>query len=99
MEWDTYNHSVFLLYYPLVRVTKYRRQVSVDELSKFAKDTFERISKAYPITLVEWHHEKDHVHLLFKAQPKTKLTIFVHAYKSASSRLNKRDFPRVKSFL
>ncbi|EOG22222.1 TPA: IS200/IS605 family transposase, partial [Enterococcus faecium] len=27
MELDTNNHSVFLLYYHLVLVTKYRRQV------------------------------------------------------------------------
>ncbi len=36
---------------------------------------------------------------MFKAQPKTELTKFINAYKSASSRLIKRDFPRVKKFL
>lgn len=46
MELDTNNHSVFLLYYHLVLVTKYRRQVIDDEISEFefAKNTFERIS-------------------------------------------------------
>ncbi|MBM6936884.1 IS200/IS605 family transposase, partial [Enterococcus cecorum] len=34
-----------------------------------------------------------------KAHPKTELTKFINAYKSASSRLIKRDFPRVKQFL
>ncbi len=60
---------------------------------------FERISESYHITLVEWNHDKDHVHIMFKAQPKTELTKFINAYKSASSRLIKRDFPRVKQFL
>ncbi len=55
--------------------------------------------KSYHITLVEWNHDKDHVHIMFKAQPKTELTKFINAYKSASSRLIKRDFPRVKQFL
>ncbi|OUK17993.1 IS200/IS605 family transposase, partial [Enterococcus faecium] len=59
----------------------------------------ERISESYHITLVEWNHDKDHVHIMFKAQPKTELTKFINAYKSASSRLIKRDFPRVKQFL
>jgi putative transposase len=100
MELDTNNHSVFLLYYHLVLVTKYRRQVIDDEISDYAKTTFERISpESYHITLVEWNHDKDHVHIMFKAQPKTELTKFINAYKSASSRLIKRDFPRVKQFL
>lgn len=99
MELDTNNHSVFLLYYHLILVTKYRRQVIDDEISEHAKTTFERISESYHITLVEWNHDKDHVHIMFKAQPKTELTKFINAYKSASSRLIKRDFPRVKQFL
>ena len=74
MELDTNNHSVFLLYYHLVLVTKYRRQVIDDEISDYAKTTFERISESYHITLVEWNHDKDHVHIMFKAQPKTELT-------------------------
>ena len=93
------NHSVFLLYYHLVLVTKYRRQVIDDEISDYAKDTFERNSESYHITLVEWNHDKDYVHIMFKAHPKTELSKFINAYKSASSRLKKRDFPRVKQFI
>ena len=99
MELDTNNHSVFLLYYHLVLVTKYRRQVIDDEISEFAKITFVRIAESYHITLVEWNHDEDHVHIMFKAQPKTELTKFINAYKSASSRLIKRDYPRVKQYL
>lgn len=99
MELDTNNHSVFLLYYHLVLVTKYRRQVIDNEISNYAKATFERISESYHINLVEWKHDKEHVHIMFKAQPKTELTKFINTYKSASSRLIKRDYPRVKQFL
>lgn len=96
MELDSNNHSVFLLYYHLVLVTKYRRQVIGDEVSEFAKSIFVRIAASYNITLVKWNHDKDHVHMMFKAHPKTELTKFINAYKSASSRLIKRDFPSVK---
>ncbi|TKO26267.1 IS200/IS605 family transposase, partial [Enterococcus faecium] len=41
MELDTNNHSVFLLYYHHDLVTKYRRQVIHDEISDYAKTTFE----------------------------------------------------------
>ncbi|NLM68299.1 MAG: IS200/IS605 family transposase, partial [Enterococcus sp.] len=49
MDLDTNNHSVFLLYYHLVLVTKYRRQVIDEEISEFAKITFERIAEPYRI--------------------------------------------------
>ncbi|WP_416246488.1 IS200/IS605 family transposase [Enterococcus faecium] len=99
MELDTNNHLVFLLYYHLVLVTKYRRQVIDVEISEFAKNSFERMSESYRVTLVEWSFEKDNVHIMFKAHSKTELTTFINASKRSSSRLIKRDFPRVKQFL
>ncbi|TKL71981.1 transposase, partial [Enterococcus faecium] len=53
MELDTNNHSVFILYYHLVLVTKYRRQVIDDEISDYEKTTLERNSESYHITLLE----------------------------------------------
>ncbi|MFL0405839.1 IS200/IS605 family transposase, partial [Bacillus nitratireducens] len=93
------NHSVFLLYYHLVLVVKYRRNVFDDDISDYAKDMFVRLSENYNITLIEWNHDVDHVHILFKAHPNTEMTKFINAYKSASSRLIKRDFPQVKKKL
>ena len=58
---------------------------------------FERIEKSYGITLVEWNHDIDHIHIMFKAQPKTELSKFINAYKSASSRLIKKEFPDIKN--
>ena len=69
MELDSNCHSVFLLYYHLVLVVKYRRNVFDDTISEFAKDMFVRIGVPYHITLVQWNHDKDHVHIMFKAKP------------------------------
>ncbi|MGU3442381.1 IS200/IS605 family transposase [Bacillus cereus] len=99
MKLDSNNHSVFLLYYHLVLVVKYRRNVFDDDISDYAKDMFVRLSENYNITLVEWNHDVDHVHILFKAHPNTEMTKFINAYKSASSRLIKRDFPQVRKKL
>ncbi|MCU5545118.1 IS200/IS605 family transposase [Bacillus cereus] len=99
MKLDSNNHSVFLLYYHLVLVVKYRRNVFDDDMSDYAKDMFVRLSENYNITLVEWNHDVDHVHILFKAHPNTEMTKFINAYKSASSRLIKRDFSQVKKKL
>ena len=77
MNLDTNNHSVFLLYYHLVLVVKYRRQVFDDTMSEFAKDIFLRISKLHNITLEQWNHDKDHVHIMFCAQLNTELSKFI----------------------
>ena len=99
MELDNNNHSVFLLYYHLVLVVKYRRKVFTDEMSQYAKDIFARLSKPYNISLEEWNHDIDHVHIMFKAHPNSEISKFINAYKSASSRLIKRDFPEVRQKL
>ncbi len=99
MELDNNAHSVFLLYYHLILVIKYRRNVITDPISNRAKAIFEYIAPNYAITLVEWNHDKDHVHILFKAHPKTEISKFINAYKSASSRLVKKENPAVREKL
>lgn len=99
MELDTNAHSVFSLHYHLILVVKYRRQVFTDAISNRAKEIFEYIAPTYKIELVEWKHDKDHVHVLFKGQPKTELSKFINAYKSASSRLLKKEFPTIRQKL
>lgn len=99
MKLDTNAHSVFLLHYHLILVVKYRRQIFTDEISERAKEIFEYIAPSYKIELVEWNHDKDHVHILFKGQPKTEISKFINAYKSASSRLLKKEFPVIRQRL
>lgn len=99
MELDNNNHSVFLMYYHLVLVIKYRRKVIDDRISNRLKEIFEYIAPNYNIDLQEWNHDKDHVHILFKAQPNSELSKFINAYKSASSRLIKKEYPIIKKSL
>ncbi|WP_121615734.1 IS200/IS605 family transposase [Virgibacillus halodenitrificans] len=99
MKLDSNNHSVFSMHYHLVLVVKYRREVFDDKVSDFAKDMFVKLGEKYNISLVEWNNDKDHVHILFKAHPNTELSKFINAYKSASSRLIKKDFPQVRKKL
>ncbi len=99
MKLDSNNHSVFSLNYHLVLVIKYRKQVLNDDISNRLKEIFEYISPNYNITLEEWEHDKDHVHVLFKAHPNSELSKFINSYKSASSRLVKKEFPTIKQKL
>lgn len=99
MKLDNNKHSVFLLYYHLVLVIKYRRHVFNENISNRAEEIFEYIAPNYNITLEEWNHDKDHVHILFKAHPNTEISKFINAYKSASSRLLKKEFPKIRQKL
>ena len=99
MNLDSNAHSVFLLHYHLVLVVKYRRQIFNDEISNRAREIFEYIAPNYNITTEEWNHDKDYVHILFKAHPNTEIIRFINAYKSASSRLLKKEFPQIRQKL
>lgn len=99
MKLDNSNQSVFLLNYHLVLVIKYRRNVIDDQVSNRLKEIFEYICPKYNIVLKEWNHDLDHVHLLFKGSPNTDISKFINAYKSASSRLIKKEFPKIKNQL
>ena len=96
---DHNAHSVYLMYYHLIMVVKHRRKVINDPISERAKEIWEYIAPRYGIILEEWHHDIDHVHVMFRAQPKTELSKFINAYKSASSRLLKKEYPEIREKL
>ena len=73
---DHNAHSVYLMYYHLIMVVKYRRKVIDDPISERAKE-----------------------HVMFRAQLKSELSKFINAYKSASSRLLKKEYPQVREKL
>ncbi|MFH0153188.1 IS200/IS605 family transposase, partial [Pseudomonas aeruginosa] len=83
----------------LILVTKYRKRVINKDVSEYAQSIFLRISETYHIDLIDWSSNEDNIQIVFKAQPKTELTKFINAYKSASSRLIKKDYPDIRNQL
>ena len=98
-DMDRNQHSVYLLYYHLIMVVKYRRKVIDEASSEQAKDLFVKIGVNYRLILEEWNHDIDHVHVMFRAKPQTRLSKFINAYKSASSRLLKKEYPEIREKL
>ena len=99
MKLDNNNHSVFKLYYHLILVTKYRRKVINDEILDYLKERFKIIGTSYNLHLEEMNHDEDHVHILFRAEPKSEISKFINAYKSSTSRMIKQKYPYVKEKL
>ena len=50
---DSNAHSVFLLYYHLILVIKYRKKKLTDPVSERAREIFEYIAPKYHISLIE----------------------------------------------
>lgn len=98
-RYRTNFHSVFLLQYHMIFVIKYRRKVIDNEISIRLREIFEYIGVNYKIEVIEFNHDGDHLHILFESEPKSELTKFINAYKSASSRLIKKEFPRLREQL
>lgn len=99
MEMYSNNHSFFALHYQLVLVSKNRQNIFNDEIVNFAMERFKDISKNYLIELQAYSFEKDHIHIKFKAHPKSEISKFINAYKSATSRLIKKEFLNVEKVL
>ena len=84
---DNNNHSVFLLTYHLIICVKYRRKAIDEQIATRIKEIGEYVGKNYRITFLEYNHDRDHIHILFKAHPNTEISKYINAFKSASSRL------------
>ena len=93
------NHSVFSIHFHLILVVKYRKKVIDERISERLKEIFGYIQDNYNIALEEWNHDIDHVHVLFRSEPNSNISKFINAYKSASSRLIKKEYPSIKSRL
>lgn len=93
------QHSVYSITLHLVLVVKYRRNVIDDTISNRIKELFEKIGLSYDVEIIEWNHDKNHVHTILSISPSTNLNKYVNAAKAASSRLIKKEFPNIKTKL
>lgn len=91
-EYYTNQHSCFLLQYHFILVTKYRKPVIVIDLKKFLIDYTKKYFKDRDFRIIEINTNVDHIHILFECSPTVNLSTFVNAFKSASSRMIRKNF-------
>lgn len=96
---ETNNHSVFNMHYHLIIVTKYRKKVVTKQIEEELTEIFNRVGETYGIRCEEVGSEPDHIHFLFAAKPTTNFSKFMNSYKSASSRLIKKNHPEIRRYL
>ena len=98
-ELNRNQHSVYKLTFHLVLVIKYRRKVINQNIFDSLMVIFSNIGSMCGVEIIESNWGADHIHVLFDAMPSTNLVKFINAYKTASSRIIKRDYPTIKRFL
>ncbi len=96
---DTNNHSVFSLNYHLILVVKYRRKVFNQKMKLRLLEILQYIGEKHNVKVSEMNGEEDYIHILLKTKPNCDLSKYINSVKSASSRLLKKEFPRVRKKL
>lgn len=86
-------HSVYLLQYHIVIVTKYRNPVLQGDVKENVYKTIGDTLDMFGCTLKEINGEADHVHLLIETPPDIKLSVLIQTLKIRSARFARRDYP------
>lgn len=93
-DYYTNQHCCFLLQYHLVLITKYRHPVLTNEIEDWIKEYTKNYFKEHDLIIKSFEVMPDHLHVLFDAPPQINLANLVNAYKSATSRLLRKNFSR-----
>ena len=87
------SNCVYACEYHVVLTTKYRRKIFADGIGEYLGQRLPEIRKYYPeLDIIEYNHDKDHIHILISIPPKLSLGSVVRIVKSNSSRWLKGKF-------
>ena len=80
------RHSVYMLTYHMVFVTKWRKPVISDEIGDFMADLCKRLCVGYGGELITGETDKDHIHLLVSLPPQANVAKVVRSLKTQMSK-------------
>jgi len=93
------THAVYDLKYHLVWAPKYRKDIFVEEISKYAKGIFNRIAEEYEFRIDTMEVMEDHVHIFLEAPPRYSPAEIVQIMKSISAKEVFKAFPKLREQL
>ncbi len=88
-------HTVYVLNYHIVWITKYRYQVLVGEVASRTRELIRQTCLAYDVKIIRGHVSKDHIHLFVSAPPSLSVSKLIQAVKGRSSRKLQMEFPHL----
>ena len=87
------THSVYLLQYHVVLVTKFRNPVLKGKVKESVYGTLKETLEMMNAHLLKINGEADHVHLLIETTPDVNLFTLMKTIKTRSARFARRDYP------
>lgn len=92
-QFDKSSHAVFSLQYHLIIVVKYRQKAFTNEkIIDRTKQLTREIADDFDCEIINQETDIDHIHILFKAKPQTKITKFINSLKGVTSRILRKEF-------
>ena len=86
MDYIRTRHSVYLLTYHMIFVTKYRRPIITNEIGDFMKATAKRLCVGYGGELLSAETDHDHIHMLVSLPPTCNVSLVVRSLKTQLSK-------------
>ena len=99
MGYKRNNKVVYSCKYHVVWCPKYRRKVLVGDVADRLKDLIRQVVAEHQSELIEMEIMPDHVHLLVEVDPQYGIHRLVKQVKGLTSRMLRREFPKIKSRL
>ena len=99
MRWKTSATAVYNLSYHLIWCPKYRRPVLVEDVHNRLLELIIQKAKEIDVEIVEANIMPDHVHLFVRTKPIHQPQFVVGQIKGYTSRVLRKEFPKLKSRL
>lgn len=99
-DFRTGRHVVYNLYAHIVLTPKYRRGVMSEAVHSTIQESFKSTCERWNIELCEFNTDYDHAHLVISYPPKVRLSDFIGAMKTRSSKgLREKNYSEIKDKL
>lgn len=98
-RWTTSNKAVYNVSYHIIWCPKYRRKVLVGDVEKRLKKLLKDKADQLGITIENMEVMPDHLHLFVKASTIEAPHYIVQQFKGYTSRILRKEFPKLKSRL
>ena len=79
------SHSVFLMHYHIVWITKYRKKILQGDLAIKLREMIREICAKESVQIIRGHVSADHVHLFVSIPPKIAISKFLQLLKGRTS--------------
>lgn len=98
-RWKTSTTAIFNLSYHLIWCPKYRRPVLIEDIQNRMLQLLHEKAKELDIEIIEANILPDHVHLFVRTKPIHSPQFVVGQLKGYTSRILRKEFPKLKSRL